>query len=281
MAAMAPAGDKRARIVVVDGSRLVRRLIRDILDKELDDPEIIACETGEEALGAVADQHTDLVTTALRLPDMDGMALSSKLREQASQHYFPVIVVSGDVTERLHREGRIAEVTDYFDKSHGFEALGAFIRGYVNPDESVTGRVLFVEDSRVVTLAAERMLTRQGLEVEHVKSVEEALDHLGDADRAGRATDVVLSDVYLKGGMTGHDLLRKLRQEWQVDRLALPVLVITGDTDPKHHAELLRLGANDLVEKPIEESLLVTKIRFQLQLRHQALAHRERGARDA
>lgn len=260
--------DARPRIVVVDGSRVVRRIIVGILERELGRPDVVCCESGAEALEAVAAQRTDLVTTALRLPDMDGLALSRRLREQASQHYFPVVVVSGDVTERLHREGRLAEVTDYFDKSHGFEALGAFIRGYVNPGDSVSGRVLFVEDSRVVALATRRMLTGNGLEVRHVNSVEEALE-LMDGDPAG-AADVVLSDVYLKGGLTGHDLLVRLREDWGVDRLALPVLVITGESNPTHHAELLRLGANDLVEKPIREPLLITKLRFQLQLRRQA-----------
>lgn len=272
-------GDTRPRVVVVDGSRVVRRLITGILERELDRPEVVACESGAEALEAVSAARTDLVTTALRLPDMDGLELSRRLREQASQHYYPVVVVSGDVTERLHRQGRLAEVTDYFDKSHGFEALGAFIHGYVNPDDAVAGRVLFVEDSRVVAMATQRMLARHGLDVDHVHSVEEALAMLGEeGEHATTAADVVLTDVYLKGGPTAHELLARVRDDWQVDRLALPVLVITGESDARHHAELLRAGANDLVEKPIEESLLMTKLRFQLQLRRQALGDTTAGA---
>lgn len=268
---MGETASERARIIIADGSRVARRIITETLERELNEPELIDCASGAEALMALEHGQADLMTTALRLPDMDGLELTRRARESGHQRYFPVIVVSGDVTERLHREGKIAEVTDYFDKSHGLSALGAFIRGYVNPDESVTGRVLFVEDSRVVALATGRMMDRAGLAVHHVKSVEEALQLLEHAPGGpAGACDLVLTDVYLRGGLTGHDLLTRLRRDLGVGRVDLPVVVITGETDPRHHAKLLRLGANDLVEKPIEEALLITKLRFQLHLRRHA-----------
>ena len=43
----------------------------------------------------------DLVTTALLLPDGDGLALARSVREAAGQAYVPVIVVSGDAQSRL------------------------------------------------------------------------------------------------------------------------------------------------------------------------------------
>jgi CheY-like chemotaxis protein len=46
----------------------------------------------------------------------------------------------------------------------------------------------------------------------------------------------------------------------------LPVLVMTGDANPANQSDLLREGANDLVQKPIEERLLVTKLLFQLRV---------------
>jgi DNA-binding response OmpR family regulator len=44
------------------------------------------------------------------------------------------------------------------------------------------------------------------------------------------------------------------------------VLVMTGDDNPSNQAALLRAGANDLVHKPIEERLLITKLQFQLRV---------------
>ena len=53
----------------------------------------------------------------------------------------------------------------------------------------------------------------------------------------------------------------------------LPVLVMTGDENAKNQRELIQLGANDLVLKPIEERLLVTKTLFQLRLAALPEAH--------
>jgi DNA-binding response OmpR family regulator len=41
---------------------------------------------------------------------------------------------------------------------------------------------------------------------------------------------------------------------------------MTGDGNPANQAALLKAGANDLVQKPIEERLLVTKVLFQLRV---------------
>ena len=41
---------------------------------------------------------------------------------------------------------------------------------------------------------------------------------------------------------------------------------MTGDANPANQSDLLRHGANDLVQKPIEERLLVTKLLFQLRV---------------
>ncbi|MCA1715195.1 MAG: response regulator, partial [Gammaproteobacteria bacterium] len=77
---------------------------------------------------------------------------------------------------------------------------------------------------------------------------------------------LVLTDVYLKGALSGHDLLDRLRNDFGYGKRRLPVLVMTGDANLNNQSDLLRQGANDLVLKPIEERLLVTKALFQLRV---------------
>jgi CheY-like chemotaxis protein len=264
------------RVMVVDGSKLVRRLIAQVLNAEVPGVEVVDCASGAEAQAALQDGVVDFVTVALRLPDMDGLELARHIRDYASQTYVPVVVVSGDVDERLRNRALGDDVTDYFDKSLGFHALAEFIRGYVRPESAAEGEILYVEDSRVVALATRRMLEKYGLTVLHVTSVEDALALLETA-RAQRhvGVDVVLSDVTLKGELTGGDLLRRIRQDFGYGKGRLPVLVMTGDDNAEKQAELIRAGANDLVEKPVEERVLVTKLLFQLRV---ARHLRERAA---
>jgi len=255
------------RVLVVDGSRVVRRLIKQMLKTHLPGVIVLACETGAEAIAQLGAGVVDFVTTALRLPDMDGLELASQIRKNSPQAYMPIVVVSGDVQERLVTRSLSEDVTDYFDKSLGFQALAEFIRGYVQPTESTSGEVLYVEDSRVVALATRRMLEKHGLTVLHVIAVEDALAMLETAQSMDRiGADIVLTDVNLKGELTGGDLLERIRHQLGYGKGHLPVIVMTGDDNPENQAALLRAGANDLVEKPIEERLLVTKLLFQLRV---------------
>jgi CheY-like chemotaxis protein len=254
------------RVMVVDGSKLVRKLIGDVLRKELPNATVVACEGIESARAALAEGAFDLVTTSLVLPDGDGTAVAKLVREEAAgQAYVPVIVVSGDVQSRLESRSLSDDVTDYFDKALGHQALAAFIRGYVDPQPVPGARVLYVEDSRVVALATKRMLEAHQMAVTHVDSAEAALDFLHEhrsEDDVG--TDLLLSDVYLKGALSGHELLTQVRKAFGYSKRRLPVVVMTGDENREHQASLLREGANDLVLKPIEERLLVIKTLFQL-----------------
>ncbi|MBH1838977.1 response regulator [Stenotrophomonas maltophilia] len=256
------------RVMVVDGSKLVRKLIADVLQRDLPGVEVIGCDSIEDAQQALAQGPVDLVTTSLTLRDGDGLALARMVREAAGQAYVPVIVVSGDAQQHLEQRRFTEYVTDYFDKALGHEALATFVRGYVQPQTIPDATILYIEDSRVVAEATKRMLERQQLNVLHVVSAEEAFTLL-TAESLGRSRhriDLVLTDVTLKGELSGRDVVQRVRVDFGYGKRRLPVLVMTGDGNPHNQTGLLQSGANDLVLKPIEERLLVTKVLFQLRL---------------
>lgn len=256
------------RVMVVDGSKLVRKLIGDVLRKDLPGVEVIGCGSIAEARAALEKGAVHLVTTALALPDGDGLEIARSVREAAGQAYVPVIVVSGDAQQHLEERRFTEFVTDYFDKSLGHEALAAFIRGYVQPEPVEGATLLYIEDSRVVAETTRRMLERQALKVVHVLRAEDAFALL-TAESLGLSThrfDLVLTDVTLKGELSGRDVVQRLRIDFGYGKRRLPILVMTGDSNRDNQSELLQAGANDLVIKPIEERLLVTKVLFQLRL---------------
>ncbi len=260
--------DDAPRVMVVDGSRLVRKLIADVLQRELPAVEVVGCASIAEARAALDAGLVSLVTTSLTLSDGDGLDLARIVRDAAGQAYVPVIVVSGDAQQHLEQRRFTEYVTDYFDKALGHEALATFIRGYVQPETIPGATILYVEDSRVVAEATKRMLERQGLNVLHVLSAEDAFALL-TAESLGRSShriDLVLTDVTLKGELSGRDVVQRVRVDFGYGKRRLPVLVMTGDGNPHNQSGLLQAGANDLVQKPIEERLLITKVLFQLRL---------------
>lgn len=256
------------RVMVVDGSKLVRKLIADVLLKQLPKVRVVGCASIREARAALAEGKVDLVTTALSLPDGDGLEVAKAVRTAAGQSYVPVIVVSGDAQRHLEERRFTEFVTDYFDKSLGLDALAAFIQGYVQPEPIEGATILYIEDSRVVAETTKRMLARHGLGVVHVIRAEDAFQHLV-SESIGMSEhhfDLVLTDVILKGELSGADVVHRVRVDFGYGKRRLPVLVMTGDANPDNQSALLTAGANDLVIKPIEERLLITKILFQLRL---------------
>ena len=253
------------RVLVVDGSKVVRKLIEAVLTRELPGATLISCATGEEAKAALGAGVVDLLTTSLRLPDIDGFELARYVRQYSPQAYIPIIVVSGDADSRVQSREVSHDITDYFDKSLGPDALGSFIRGYIRPATQALGTVLYIEDSRVVALATRKALEKHGLKVVHFVTVEDGLEHIEAAQRAGEAlSDLILTDVYLKGGLTGKELLEEVRSRIGLGKGEMPIIVMTGDDNVANQVALMRAGANDMVSKPTDEKVLLAKISFQL-----------------
>lgn len=68
------------RVMVVDGSKLVRKLIADVLKRDLPNVQVIGCASIAEARDALEAGAVDLVTTSLSLPDGDGLTLARSVR---------------------------------------------------------------------------------------------------------------------------------------------------------------------------------------------------------
>jgi DNA-binding response OmpR family regulator len=197
---------------------------------------------------------------------MNGQALAQAIRAHAPHASTPILAVSGDVSESLLTRAMGHDITDYFDKREGVAALGAFLRTHLLPQAPLEGRVFHIEDSRVIALTTRRILEKRGATVDGVGTAEEAIAIL-ERDRylgLHRLPHVVLTDVNLKGDETGLDVIAHLRGPMGLTSAVMPVVVTTGDENPHHQAELIRAGADDLVEKPVSEAVLVAKLRFHM-----------------
>lgn len=263
---------KKNRILVVDGSTVSRQILSRILQDEMTGIDVDSCKNAEEAQKKLNNNHYDLITTALMLPDMDGLALCSKIRNTATHKYTPVIVVSGDADERLLQEGFKAGVTDYFDKSNGYKAFGDFIKSFVQRNSNLVGHVLLIEDSKTAAAVICKFMEKHGLKITHVDSAEKAMVLLKkdyDDHDSSNPFDLVITDFYLNGELTGGDLLYAIRTRFHYSQQELPVLVITGNDDQATQVEVFHAGGNDFVSKPILEEVIMARIRLLLTIRHQ------------
>src|SRR5262245_2092726 len=111
------------------------------------------------------------------------------------------------------------------------------------------GAILVADDDRTCRDSIQKVLEREGHCVHTADSVDCALDAL-----ARGHFDLVVCD-YRMQGKTGIDLLVELKRR----DVSVPVLMISAYADAPAEDAIFRLGALDLLKKPIRRQELVSR----------------------
>jgi two-component system, cell cycle response regulator len=121
-------------------------------------------------------------------------------------------------------------------------------------NQSVQARILFVDDSKLIRLAARKMLA----------------DHfdLVLAENAAQAREIICADPTIQvlfcdlnmPGESGYDLLEYLRESDESRLRELPVIIVTGtDELEQERQRALQVGATDFISKPFRASELLAR----------------------
>ncbi|MBZ0189836.1 MAG: response regulator [Candidatus Obscuribacterales bacterium] len=129
----------KLRVLIVEDEPEIRRFLRVTLSAHGFEP--VEATRAAEAMARVEEQLPDLIILDLGLPDMDGVEVTSRLREWTS---VPIIVLSVRNLEKDKIEALDAGADDYMTKPFGVFELLARIRvalrhaegGLNRPEES-------------------------------------------------------------------------------------------------------------------------------------------------
>jgi CheY-like chemotaxis protein len=103
--------------------------------------------------------------------------------------------------------------------------------------------VLVVEDAEVCAATLEiAFISLPGVSVKWLRTAEEALDFL-----AREAVTALVTDIHLPF-MDGFELIERVRRQPHLSRL--PLVVVSGDGDPRSPERAFRLGADAWFSKP-------------------------------
>jgi two-component system chemotaxis sensor kinase CheA len=108
----------KTRILVVDDSITTRTLEKSIL--ETAGYEVVTATDGLQALGCLKEQPVELVVSDVEMPNMDGIALTRKLREDEMYAYLPIILVTSLESQADRERGMVAGANAYIVK-RGFD----------------------------------------------------------------------------------------------------------------------------------------------------------------
>ena len=251
-------------ILLIDGSKASRAIISRSIQAKLADVKLTDFDTAIAALVHCQTHSFDLIITAMSLPDMQAQEFAEKLRNDYSNSVTPIIMMSGDFMLNIKNNTASHHINGYFDKSKGNEHLVEYIQSYLSMhlwNKVSKCHVLYVEDSPTVTRVVTNMLETNGYTFQHVTNATDALTLLANQN-TDKAFDIMLTDIQLEGLMSGDDLIREIRFGLGLMPDELPILVSTSPSQDRmeHINNIISAGANDIIEKPLIESLLIARM---------------------
>lgn len=132
-------------------------------------------------------------------------------------------------------------------------------------------RVLIVEDDRSQSLFAETVLKGAGMDAKVVPVASEMMAAMDSFH-----PDLVLMDLHMPG-MSGTELTSQIRAH--AAHAHVPVVFLTGDTDPERHVEVLDSGADDYLRKPVRPRHLVAAVQNRVRRARALRQQREQEVR--
>jgi len=267
------------RVLLIDHSGTSLAVISKLIAKNIPNVTVDAAMNAEEAFRLLKAHKYALITTSRNLPDIDCHKMIDIIRIELSIKTTPLIVISGEKTGIYEENMACSLVNGYFDKKLGQQKLVDYIYSFLNTDPIralLTGNILYVEDSPTVALATKNLLSKHDYNYLHAVDAEQALQHIQHSFTKDHIQpfDLLLTDIQLEGHMSGRDLIREIRHGLGLGYELLPILVTTSsniEADPDSLNRIFSAGANDILEKPVREPMLVARLNNLLMLRQQYL----------
>ena len=116
--------------------------------------------------------------------------------------------------------------------------------------------ILIVDDSPTEIHVLQKMLERNGFETSAVTSGED-----GVSSAKERRPDLILMDVVMPG-MNGFQATRQLTKDPVTAKI--PVIIVTTKNQETDRVWGLRQGAKDYITKPVDETVLLLKVKAAL-----------------
>jgi two-component system cell cycle response regulator len=114
--------------------------------------------------------------------------------------------------------------------------------------------ILVVDDNRITTKLLRRYLDAHGFEAAEAYDGIECLEKV-----AQRAPDAIVLDVMMPR-LDGYETVKRLRDN--AETKDIPVVIVTALNDVTNQVKAIESGADDFLSKPIEEKLLVAKVKL-------------------
>jgi CheY-like chemotaxis protein len=263
------------RILVVDDAPEILEYFREIAQRFG-----IACETADsgEAACAMIDRsgHYDMYFIDCKMPGMDGMELSRRIK--ASQGQSIITMISGSDLSTIEEEAKKSGVDRFMSKPIFPSAIADCINECLGDssflpsaedqldemDDFSAYRVILAEDvdiNREIVLA---LLEPTQLKIDCAENGAQALQMF--RENPGNY-DMIFMDVQMPQ-MDGYEATRRIRALDHPRAKRVPIVAMTANVFREDIEKCLKAGMNDHVGKPLDLAEVIVRLRKYLINRH-------------
>ena len=242
------------RILVIDDDIVNLKIAEHVLEKDYN---VTCAKSGMEGIDILKSNDIDLVLLDLYMPEMNGMDVLAKIREDASISAVKVVILTSsgmktDVTEAIQ-----LGALDFIKKPFFPTEFLDRIKKVLNIAKK--DNILVVDDDKMNLAIVHKMLGIR-YDVTCVSSGMDAISYLNN-----NVPDMILLDLHMPE-MSGLEVLEKIREQ---DKLSdIPVVFLTADNDRKTEIDIFKAGAMDFIQKPFIAEVVIQRISRILELYH-------------
>jgi two-component system cell cycle response regulator len=114
--------------------------------------------------------------------------------------------------------------------------------------------ILVVDDNKITTKLLKKYLQSHGYEANEAYDGIDCLEKVEE-----RHPDAIVLDVMMPR-LDGYDTVRRLKDDEKTAHI--PVVIVTALNDVANQLKSIESGADDFLSKPIEEKLLIAKVKL-------------------
>jgi YesN/AraC family two-component response regulator len=120
------------RVLVVDDDKEMRKYICDELAAEY---HMTGCANGKEALSSILKSNPDLIISDIVMPEMDGITLCRKIKQNVNVNHIPVVLLTAKSEEENNLEGLGIGADAYIVKPFNIEILKKTVQNIIKNRE--------------------------------------------------------------------------------------------------------------------------------------------------
>ena len=134
-----PKAKTRYRVLIVEDDEETRRYIRSELDSDF---RIYECTNGREGLETILKEKPDLVISDVMMPEMDGITLCRKIKQNININHIPIILLTAKSKAEDQIEGLEIGADAYIVKPFNTELLRTTISNLIANRERLRGKLV-------------------------------------------------------------------------------------------------------------------------------------------